>query len=44
MYVNYLHDRKLLSYLALKDTNWGIKLVSITDSTISQPNLSRPIL
>ena len=34
MYPNYLNDRKRLGYNAVKDTNCGIKLVLITDSTV----------
>ena len=34
MYVNYINDRKQLGYKAVKDTNCGIKLVRITESTV----------
>ena len=34
MYVNYINDRKQLGYKAMKDTNCGIKLVRITESTV----------
>lgn len=34
MYVNYLNDRKALVYKAVKDTNCGIELVVITESTV----------
>ena len=34
MYVNYINDRKQLVYKAVKDTNCGIKLVLLTDSTV----------
>lgn len=34
MYVNYVNDRKQLGYKVVKDTNDGIKLVLITESTI----------
>lgn len=31
MYINYLHDRQLLGYAALKDTRCGIELLFISD-------------
>ena len=34
MYVNSVNDRKLLGYKVVKDTNDGIKLVFITNSTV----------
>lgn len=34
MYVNYVNDRKQLGYKVVKDTNDGIKLVLITESTV----------
>jgi len=34
VYVNYENDRKQLGYKVVKDTNYGIKLVLITDSAV----------
>jgi hypothetical protein len=34
VYVNYVNDRNQLGYKAVKDTNCGIKLVLITESTV----------
>ena len=34
MYVNYVNDRRQLGYKVVKDTNCGIELVLITESTI----------
>jgi hypothetical protein len=34
VYIGFLNDRKILGYLAIQDTNSGIVLVSITDSTV----------
>ncbi len=34
MYINYVNDKKQLGYKVVKDTNDGIKLVLITDSTV----------
>lgn len=34
MYINYVNDRKQLGYKVVKDTNDGIKLVLITESSI----------
>ncbi len=34
MYVNYVNERKQLGYKVVKDTNDGIKLVLITESTV----------
>lgn len=34
MYVSYINDRKELGYEVVKDTNYGIELVSTTESTV----------
>ena len=34
MYVNFVNDRKKLGYKVVKDTNDGIKLILITESTV----------
>lgn len=34
MYVNFIYDRKILGYQVVKDSNCGMELILITDSSV----------